>query len=103
MESHLLLATIVLVSGSTSNAGRANRGAEHSGASLAEMLPHPAADSLEPHETTTACRPIQSLGHLLLVHLQPRIQSGQHALIPSCATQINHHGCPFLPAQGLRP
>lgn len=92
-----------IVSGSTSNAGLRKSGAEDSGASLAEMLPHPAADSLEPHETTTACRSIQSLGRLLLVHLHPHIQSGQHALSPSCATQTNHHGCPFLPAQGLRP
>lgn len=68
---------------------RANRGAEDSGASLAEMLPHPAAESLEPHETTTACRSIQGRDRLLLVHLHPRIQSGQHALNPSCATQIH--------------
>lgn len=66
-----------------------NRGAEDSGASLAEMLPHPAADSLEPHETTTACRSIRSLDRLLLVHLQHRTQSGHHALNPSCATQIH--------------
>jgi hypothetical protein len=75
--------------------GSANRGAEDSGASLAEMLPHPAADSLEPHKTTTACRSIRSLDRLLLVHLQPRIQSGQHALNLSCATQIHPTWVPF--------
>lgn len=78
---------LAIASGSTSTGP--NRGAEDSGASLAEMLPHPAADSLEPHETTTACRSTRSLDRLLLDHLQPRTQSGQHALNPSCATQIH--------------
>lgn len=65
------------------------------GPRLLRCCPTSAADSLEPHETTTACRSIQSLGRLLLVHLQPHVQSGQYALNPSCATQIEPPWGPF--------